>query len=149
MGCLISSAPLLTKESYRGSQAKKLGIPIVSLEYVEKCALNHQLSQPCNINDYIVLSEKEKFEKGSIKHASSKVIAEPVLLLPADVLRLVKEGVECVDWNEKEYVLVKHSSEVFTIVFLFTTTNSILCYDNLNMMRFIADRNYTTSHFRT
>ena len=112
MTSVISNAPLKTKESYRGIQAKKLGIPIVSLEYIEKCYCRYNESLPCDINDFIVLSEKEKFEKGTIKCASGKEVDPPVLLHLDDALRMVKMGKDSVDWDEKEYVLVKHSSEV-------------------------------------
>ena len=60
---ILSNDVQHTKSSYRGSTAKKLGVPIISTIYLLDCIDRKECLE---IGSYIVLNEEEKLEKGRI-----------------------------------------------------------------------------------
>ena len=60
---ILSNNLTHTKDSYRGITAKKLGIPIVDLSYLNNCINEKSLLE---LDKYLVLSDTEKLEFGTI-----------------------------------------------------------------------------------
>ena len=60
---LLSSDPVKTKASYRGTTAKSLQIPIVALQYVLDCI---SVGKLLPLESYIEQSDGEKLEAGRI-----------------------------------------------------------------------------------
>ena len=60
---IVSTNPTLTKDSYRGNAANKLGIPIVDIHFLDECIIANSLLE---LDRDLVLSETEKLQSGRI-----------------------------------------------------------------------------------
>lgn len=60
---IASNNPLRTKDSFRGATARKLGIPILDIAYLNDCV---NIGKLLNTKKYLILSDTEKLEIGKI-----------------------------------------------------------------------------------
>jgi hypothetical protein len=79
----VSNNPTHTKDTYRGSTAKKLGIPIVDVSFLNDCIAKDTLLE---LDRYLFLSDTEKLESGKIGNAFPSFHNHLILIIQRNVL---------------------------------------------------------------
>ncbi|KAL5250110.1 hypothetical protein ACHWQZ_G015989 [Mnemiopsis leidyi] len=103
------SFTLNKKSTYRGTTAKKLGIPVVDVSFLDSCIRESCLLE---VDKFLVLSQEESFETGKIVlNQQNETVHVPDVPEFSD---LVAKGTEDMQIDHTKFRCVKHSTNACT-----------------------------------